>query len=58
MLGILAVTATGVAAGALVLLASEIDTTRSPAATAAGLAAILGCVAVLAVLVRLRQPRG
>ena len=50
LLGIVAVTATGVAASALVLLASEIDTSRSPGATAAGLAAILGCLAVLLAL--------
>jgi hypothetical protein len=54
LLGIVAATATGVAAAALVLLASEIDTTRSPLATAAGVAAILGSVAVLLVLARLR----
>jgi hypothetical protein len=53
--GILALTAVGVAASAVVLLASETDTTRSPAATAAGLAAILGCIGVLAVLARLHQ---
>jgi hypothetical protein len=52
--GILAVTALGVVAGALVLLASKIDTTRSAAATAIGVAAILGYVAVLALLARLR----
>lgn len=55
LLGILAVTATGVAASGLVLLASQPDTARSPAATAAGVAAILGCVAVLLLLAR-RQP--
>ena len=48
--GILAVTAIGVAAGALVLLASEADTTRSAVATAAGVAAILGCLGVLVAL--------
>ena len=48
--GILAVTAIGVAAGALVLLASETDTTRSAVATAAGVAAILGCLGVLVAL--------
>lgn len=56
--GILAVTAVGVGAGALVLLASKIDTTRSAAATAIGVAAILGCIAVLAALARLRDSTG
>lgn len=52
---ILLVTAAGVAASAVVLLAAETDTTRSPAATAAGIAAILCCVGVLAVLARAHQ---
>ena len=41
LLGILAVVAAGVAAGAIVLLASEIDTARSAEGTGAGVAAIL-----------------
>jgi hypothetical protein len=45
--GILAVTAIGVAASALVLLASQADVGRSPASTAAGLAAILAALGVL-----------
>jgi hypothetical protein len=57
LLGILAVTATGVAASTLVLLAAETDTTRSPAATAAGVAAILGFVAVLVALAGLTGPQ-
>ncbi len=57
LLGILAVTATGVAASSLVLLAAEIDTTRSAAATAAGVAAILGCVTVLVALAGLTRPQ-
>jgi hypothetical protein len=57
LLGIVAATATGVAAAALVLLASEIDTARSPLATTAGVAAVLGSVAVLLVLARLRGSR-
>ena len=52
LLGILAVVATGVAAAALVLLASESDVARSPARTAAGVGAILACVAVLGALAR------
>jgi hypothetical protein len=48
--GVLAVAATGVAASALVLLASETDVTRSPAATAAGVVAILGCLGILVAL--------
>jgi hypothetical protein len=52
--GIVAVTAVGVAASALVLLASEADTARSPVATAIGVAAIFACVAVLVALARLR----
>jgi hypothetical protein len=52
LLGILAVTGTGAAAGALVLLASEHAIDRSPAATAAGLAAILACLGLLIALAR------
>jgi hypothetical protein len=55
LIGILAIVATGVAAGALVLLASESDVARSPARTAAGVAAILACVALLAALARSRN---
>ena len=58
LLGILAVVATGVAAAALVLLASESDVARSPARTAAGVGAILACVAVLGTLARSRNPPG
>jgi hypothetical protein len=53
--GIAAVTAIGVAASALVLLASEADTTRSPVATAIGVAAILAALGVLGALTRARQ---
>jgi hypothetical protein len=52
---ILAVAAIGVAAAALVLLASQTDTPRSAAGTAAGVAAILGCVALLTALARARE---
>jgi hypothetical protein len=58
LLGTLAVVATGVAAGALVLLASESDVARSPARTAAGVGAILACVMVLGVLARSRNAAG
>jgi peptidoglycan/LPS O-acetylase OafA/YrhL len=50
LVGILAVVVTGVAAGALVMLASESDLTRSPATTAVGVGAILASIAVLATL--------
>jgi hypothetical protein len=52
LVGVLVVMATGVAASALVLLASEADTARSPAGTAAGAGAILACIAVLTALAR------
>jgi len=55
LLGIVAVVATGVAAGALVLLASDPDVARSPARTAAGVGAILACIAVLALLAHTRN---
>ena len=58
LLGILAVVATGVAAGALVLFASESDVARSPARTLAGVGAILACVAVLGALSRSPKPDG
>jgi hypothetical protein len=52
LLGILAIVATGVAASAVVLLASEADTARSTEATAAGVVAILACIAGLTALAR------
>ena len=52
LLAILGVVVTGVAAAALVLLASESDVARSPARTAAGVGAILACIAVLTALAR------
>jgi hypothetical protein len=55
--GILATVATGIAAGAFVLLAAESDVARSPAKTAAGAGAILACIAVLAMLTRSRDTR-
>jgi hypothetical protein len=56
--GILAIAAPGVAASALVLLASEANTERSPETTAAGVAAVLGCVGVLAALTRSHRMPG
>jgi hypothetical protein len=50
--GVLVVVAIGVAAAALVLFASEADTKRSTEATAAGVAAILACIAILTALAR------
>ena len=52
LLATLAVAVTGAAAGALVLLAAESDVARSSAMTAAGVAAILASIAVLAALAR------
>jgi hypothetical protein len=54
LLAILAVVATGVAAGALVLAAAESDVARSPARTAVGVAAVLACIALLVALARAR----
>ena len=58
LLGILAVVATGVAGAALVSLASGSDVARSPARTAAGVGAILACVAILGALARSPKPDG
>jgi hypothetical protein len=55
LLAILGVVLIGVAAAALVLLASESDVARSPVRTAAGVGAILACIAVLTVLARSRN---
>jgi hypothetical protein len=55
LLAILAVTAAAIPAGALVLLAAETDLARSPALTAAGAAAIVACIGLLAALARLRR---
>jgi hypothetical protein len=54
LVAILAVAAAGIGASALPLAAAEADVTRSPATTAAGAAAILGCIALLAALARVR----
>jgi hypothetical protein len=55
LLGILGLVATAVAASALVLLASHGDIARTPGTTAAGVGAILACVAVLTALARTRS---
>jgi hypothetical protein len=54
LLAILGVVATAAAASALVHLASRSDIARTPGTTAAGVGAILACVAVLTVLARSR----
>jgi hypothetical protein len=54
LLAILAVAAAAIPASALVLIAAEADVARSPGLTAAGAAAIVACVGLLAVLARLR----
>lgn len=52
LLAILAVAAAAVPAGAVVLAGAEADVERSPALTAAGAAAIVACVGLLAALAR------
>jgi hypothetical protein len=52
LVGILAVVGAAATASTLVMLAAEIDVARSPAGTAAGVGAILACVAVLTALAR------
>ena len=54
LLGIVAVAAAAVPASALVLLAAEVDVARSPALTAAGGAAIVACIWLLAALAHIR----
>ena len=51
----LAVAAAAIPASGVVLLAAEADVERSPPVTAAGAAAIVACVALLAGLARLRS---
>ena len=57
MLAILAVAGAAIPASALVLAAAETDVARSPALTAAGAAAIVACLGLLAALARLRGGR-
>jgi hypothetical protein len=52
LLAILALAAAAIPASALVLIAAEADVARSPAITAAGAAAIVACVGLLAALAR------
>jgi hypothetical protein len=54
LLAVLTVSTAAIPASALVLAATEADLARSPALTAAGAAAIVGCVALLAALARVR----
>jgi hypothetical protein len=55
LLAILAVSAVAIPPGALALSAAEADVARSPATTAAGAAAVVGCLALLTGLARLRS---
>jgi hypothetical protein len=55
LLAILAVATAALPASALVLIAAEAEVARSPGITAAGAAAIVACVGLLTVLVRLRS---
>ena len=54
LLAILAVVAAGIPASVLVLVAADIDISRSAASTAAGATAIVACVALLAAMARRR----
>ena len=54
LLAVLAVGAAAIPASALVLAVADADVARSPAGTAAGAAAIVGCVALLIALAHLR----
>ena len=55
LLAILAVSAAAIPASALVLVAADADVARSPAVTAAGAAAAVACVGLLAALARVRS---
>jgi hypothetical protein len=55
LLAILAVSAVTIPPSALALIAAEADLARSPATTAAGAAAVVGCVALLTALARSRS---
>ena len=52
LLAILALVAAGIPAGVLVLVAADIDISRSTTSTAAGATAIVACVALLAAIAR------
>jgi hypothetical protein len=55
LLAILAVSAAAIPASALVLIAAEADLARSPGMTAAGAAAVVACIALLAALAGVRS---
>lgn len=55
MLAILAVAGASIPASALVLVAAQADVGRSPTLTAAGAAAIVACIGLVAALARLRR---
>ena len=55
LLAILALVAAGIPASALVLIAADIDISRSWASTAAGATAIVACVALVAAMARRRM---
>ena len=55
LLAILAVVAAGMPASAVVLMAADVDISRSAASTAAGATAIVACVALLAAMARKRM---
>jgi hypothetical protein len=52
LLAIVAVVAAGIPASGLVLVAADVDISRSTASTAAGATAIVACVALLAAMAR------
>jgi hypothetical protein len=54
LLTIVAVVAAGIPASVLVLVAADVDISRSTASTAAGATAIVACVALLAAMARAR----
>jgi hypothetical protein len=58
LFAVLAVSAAAIPASAVVLFAAEADVERSPATTAAGAAAIVACVGLLAALAGFRSREG
>jgi hypothetical protein len=57
LLAVLGIAAAAIPASALVLAVARVDLPRSPALTAAGAAALVGCVALLTAIAR-RAPYG
>jgi hypothetical protein len=55
LLAILAVVVAGIPASAFVLMAADVDISRSAASTAAGATAIVACVALVAAMARRRM---